>query len=148
MRTLFVAALAVTFGCSSSDDKAHTPKEGATPPGETTSSGGATSSSGATSSGGEAGFDPTSSGGNDAGTGGSQQSTGGVSSSGGAAEIPEDLSAEIYDAEHLPRFDIELSAESIEALAVTSDEYVPGTLLYDDEVVSNIGVRIKGEGSL
>ncbi len=58
-----------------------------------------------------------------------------------------DPSAELYDPEHVPRFDIELPASSIAALNETSDEYAPGTLRYGDEVVSEIGVRIKGEGS-
>lgn len=65
--------------------------------------------------------------------------------SGSAAVV--DLSAELYDPEHVPRFDIELPETSIAALNGVSDAYAPGTLRYGDEVVSNIGVRIKGEGS-
>lgn len=137
MRALFIVALAAAFGCSSSNDGTQKP------------TGEARSTDGSTSTGGAGGVDPSEMGEGDAGTGGTQPSTGGASAStGGTGGSPADPSAELYDPEHLPRFDIELSAASIGALNVTSDEYVPGTLRYGDEIVSNIGVRIKGEGSL
>lgn len=65
-----------------------------------------------------------------------------------------DASAEIYDPERLPRFDIELPPESITALnALTGmsdprgSDYVHATLRYGDEVVADVGLRIKGESS-
>ena len=80
-------------------------------------------------------------------------STGGGSSAagaGGSAGIPAvpDTSGELYDPEQLPRFDIDLPAESVSALGQAPDVYVRGTLRYAGETVSDIGVRIKGEGSL
>jgi spore coat protein CotH len=65
----------------------------------------------------------------------------------GAATVP-DTSEELYDPAQLPRFDIELPEASVTALGVQPDEYVHGTLRYKNEVVNDIGVRIKGEGSL
>lgn len=65
----------------------------------------------------------------------------------GAAALP-DTSGEIYDPAKLPRFDIELPEASIAGLKQDPDTYVTGNLKYGAEVVSNIGVRIKGEGSL
>ncbi|WP_437714276.1 CotH kinase family protein [Sorangium sp. So ce448] len=91
-----------------------------------------------------------SSGGAGAGTG---QAGAGGHGSGGAGGGP-DLSAEIYDRTNLPRFDIELPPESVQALQRVSgpddplqDEYVSATLRYGTITVSNIGLRIKGEGS-
>jgi hypothetical protein len=60
---------------------------------------------------------------------------------------PPDLSAEIYDEATLPRFDITLPESSIAALRADSETYVAADLRYGDELVSNIGIRIKGEGS-
>jgi hypothetical protein len=80
--------------------------------------------------------------------------SGGGTSGGTGAAGGADLSAEIYDRSKLPRFDIELPAESIEALNQVSGsddplqgEYVSATLRYDTLTVTNIGLRIKGEGS-
>jgi spore coat protein CotH len=47
----------------------------------------------------------------------------------------------------VPRFDIELPAESVAALEAMPDVYARGVLKYKDEVVADIGVRIKGEAS-
>lgn len=58
-----------------------------------------------------------------------------------------DASEELYDAERVPRFDIELPGESIAALEREPDVYVRGSLRYGEEIVADIGVRIKGEGS-
>ncbi|HET9953250.1 MAG TPA: CotH kinase family protein, partial [Polyangiaceae bacterium] len=84
------------------------------------------------------------------GTGGSS----GVSSGGVAGSSSADASAEIYDPTQLPRFDIELSDASIKALnAVVSDadpkqnEYVHASLRYRNELMADVGLRIKGEGS-
>lgn len=82
-----------------------------------------------------------------AGAGGGTAGAGGASGSAGNAALP-DTSGELYDPERLPRFDIELPAESVSALAQAPDVYVHGTLRYGDETVADIGVRIKGEGSL
>ncbi len=81
--------------------------------------------------------------------------SGGAGASGGTtATSAPDLSAEIYERTKLPRFDIELPLESIEALNQVSgpddplqEEYVSATLRYDALTVTNIGLRIKGEGS-
>ena len=85
------------------------------------------------------------------GTGGSAGLAGAAGAGGGEAPDagpPIDLSAELYDEAALPRFDITLPESSIDQLRADSETYVPGELRYGDEVVSNIGVRIKGEGSL
>ena len=81
------------------------------------------------------------------GTGGTTTVAGSGSAMAGAAPLP-DTSGEIYDPDKLPRFDLELPAASIAALKQDPDTYVTGSIKYGDEVVSNIGVRIKGEGSL
>ncbi|MFZ5890516.1 MAG: CotH kinase family protein [Myxococcota bacterium] len=87
---------------------------------------------------------------NEAGAAGALHADAGAA---GAGPIT-DPSAELYAPERLPRFDIELPAESVAALdALTSwadpktDEYVPATLRYGDEVIENVGLRIKGESS-
>jgi hypothetical protein len=77
----------------------------------------------------------------------------GGTAGGGAAGLPTDMpsvdgSAELYDPERLPRLDIELPPESLTALAQKPDAYVHGALRYGTERVADIGVRIKGEGSL
>ena len=54
-------------------------------------------------------------------------------------------SDELYAEDSFPRFDLELPAESIAALEGAPDQYARGTLRYGDEVVANIGVRLKGE---
>ena len=65
-----------------------------------------------------------------------------------------DASAQIYDAERLPRFDIELSPDAVTALnALTgptdphASDYVHATLRYGDELLADVGLRIKGESS-
>jgi spore coat protein CotH len=114
-------------------------------------------------SGGSGGNDPTAgSGGNggagsggESGSGGAGGDSGGSSGEGGASgdggdggePMPIDESAELYDPTNLPRFDITLPQESMDGLNMDPDTYVPGELRYGDEVVANIGVRIKGEYS-
>ena len=105
----------------------------------------ATNATGGTTLGGSAGQAGSTGVGGSAGSGGF--------GAGGTASGP-DLSEEIYDATKLPRFDIELPPESIEALQQVTgpddplqDEYVSATLTYGTVTVSNIGLRIKGEGS-
>jgi spore coat protein CotH len=93
-----------------------------------------------------------------AGTAG-QAGTGGAPGAGGAGGgMVGDLSRELYDPAMFPRFDFDLPPASVTALgAVTGpddprqDTYVTGTFTYDksgkNEVVMNVGVRLKGEGS-
>jgi hypothetical protein len=88
--------------------------------------------------------------GNDSGSAGSS----GSGASSGAGGGPADLSAELYDPENLPRFDIELPQASLDALRQVSgqddpaqDVYVTANLTYGAETVTNVGLRIKGEGS-
>jgi spore coat protein CotH len=82
--------------------------------------------------------------GGSAGNGG-QGLGGGGSAAGGAPTV--DTSGELYDPEKLPRFDLELPPASVQALGAAPDVYVHGTLRYGTEMVSDIGVRIKGEAS-
>ncbi len=65
-----------------------------------------------------------------------------------------DPSAELYDPLRLPRFDIELSPDALDTLSLVTgqddprqDTYVSADLHYEDETISNVGLRIKGEGS-
>ncbi len=77
---------------------------------------------------------------------------------GGAADAPSRPTApgtplpgpsdELYDPERLPRFDIELPAASVAALGQDPRAYVRGTFRYGDEVVADVGVRLKGEATL
>lgn len=122
-----------------------------------TSNGGAATSSGAAAPAGGAGTaGATATGGaasNDGGTapaGGT--SAGAGAGAGGGSDV--DLSAELYDPAILPRFDIELPQASLDQLnQVTGaddpkqDVYVTASLRYGTETVSNIGLRLKGEGS-
>jgi spore coat protein CotH len=83
----------------------------------------------------------------------------GVAGSGGGGSVPDaggvlDPSVEVYDPARLPQFEIELPQASLDALNRVSgpddplqDEYVTATLRYGAVTVSNIGLRIKGEGS-
>ena len=140
--------------------------DGAVDDGRPDGAGGAAAASG-DSGGGSGGNDPTAgSGGNggagsggDSGSGGAGGDSGGSSGEGGASggasgdggdggePMPIDESAELYDPTNLPRFDITLPQESMDGLNMDPDTYVPGELRYGDEVVANIGVRIKGEYS-
>jgi spore coat protein CotH len=56
-----------------------------------------------------------------------------------------DLSVEIYDPDRVATYDIALPPASVTALEADPETYVRGTLTYGDEVVRDIGVRIKGE---
>jgi spore coat protein CotH len=71
-----------------------------------------------------------------------------------AAPPAEDLSAELFDPTRLPRFEIELAADAIAALNSvldaddpSQDIYVRADLRYGSEAVTNVGLRLKGEGS-
>lgn len=65
-----------------------------------------------------------------------------------------DLSLKLYDPAHFPRFDIELGPESIAALELVTgsddprqDTYVSASLTYGAETLTDVGLRLKGEGS-
>lgn len=128
--------------------------------------GGSTTSGGATASGGS----PTTGGANSGGitSSGGKMTSGGTSAQGGSAAgmtsagsvgtgtggMGPDLSVEIYDPSNLPRFDIDLPQASIDQLNLVTgpddprqDTYVTAALHYGSETVTNIGLRIKGEGS-
>ncbi|HET6338112.1 MAG TPA: CotH kinase family protein [Polyangiales bacterium] len=88
------------------------------------------------------------------GTGGSAAGSGATGGTGGAASTgagsggtASDPSAELFDPDKLPRFDIDLPAASITALNADPDSYVTGTLHYNGETISSIGIRIKGEAT-
>jgi spore coat protein CotH len=118
--------------------------------GASAGSGGHTSGTGGAAAGAAAGG--ASAGTGVAGSGGAIAGTAG--SGAGASGAPPDASIELYDPENLPRFDIQLPEASIDSLnRVTGqddprqDEYVTANLTYGGETVTNIGLRIKGEGS-
>lgn len=58
-----------------------------------------------------------------------------------------DPSDELYAAESLVRFDLELPPESVRKLEESPDEYAVGTLRYRERTLGAIGVRLKGEAS-
>jgi hypothetical protein len=125
---------------------------GATAQGGSTHTGGTSASGAAASAGSPASAGSTASGGS-ANSGGASMG-GAPDASGGGAVGGPDLSVELYDPTQLPRFDIELPPASIAALNLVTgsddprqDVYVTGSLKYGSETVSNIGIRIKGEGS-
>jgi spore coat protein CotH len=130
----------------------------------TTATGGSTGTSAGTSS---TGGNATSGGGgagSSAGTSsGGKSTTGGTASAGsagtaGAGGKGPDLSIEVYDPTVFPRFDFDLPAASTATLNAiktaddpNQDTYVTATFTYDkggkNEVVNNVGIRLKGEGS-
>ncbi len=127
--------------------------------GSTSASGGAGASTGGAGQGtGAAGSKPSeagaaTSGGNGAEGSGAATSAGGVAAGGGGGlgnagngGVLPDTSDEIYDPAQLPRFEITLPAESM--ASINSETYVKGSLRLGDVSVSDIGVRLKGEGSL
>jgi hypothetical protein len=59
-----------------------------------------------------------------------------------------DPSAELYDPDRVPRFELELPPASVMALGQNPRVYVRGTFRYGDEVVNDVGVRLKGESNL
>jgi hypothetical protein len=58
-----------------------------------------------------------------------------------------DPSDELFAAENLVRFDIELPPDSLQALRENPDEFAAGTLRYRDQTLVSVGVRLKGEAS-
>jgi hypothetical protein len=141
--TLLVIALAAV-GCSESDVDAnpHTDSHAGTgAAGRAGSSGKSAGGEDVAGSGGKAGS--AGSGGSGAGGTGTIVDPGSAGTAGTAA----DPSTELYDPDTLPRFDIELSDASISALNADPDTYVTGTLRYQGESITNIGIRIKGEAT-
>lgn len=67
---------------------------------------------------------------------------------GSDADGGQDPSAELFDPERLPRFDIELSSAARSSLASDPSTYVRATVRYGDQTLENVGMRIKGEASL
>ncbi len=61
---------------------------------------------------------------------------------------PDDPSAALFDDRVVPRFDFTVSAADLSALRRDPDAFVRATLRYGDEVIPDVGLRIKGEGSL
>jgi CotH kinase protein len=57
-------------------------------------------------------------------------------------------SDELYDPERVPRFDLELDATARAALARNPRAYVKGNFRYGNEVVAEVGIRLKGEATL
>lgn len=119
--------------------------------GQSSSGGAATAQGGATPASGSGAGSPATAGN---GTSGGASTGGAPGASGGGGVVGPDLSVELYDPTKLPRFDIELPPASIAALNMVTgsddprqDVYVTGSLKYGSETVSNIGIRIKGEGS-
>jgi spore coat protein CotH len=97
-------------------------------------------------------------GGTTGGRGGSAGGAAGSTGGAGAGGAAGDPSRDIYDPTVFARIDIDLPAASVTALsAVTGpddprqDTYVTGTFTYDkggkNEVLANVGFRLKGEGS-
>jgi spore coat protein CotH len=81
-----------------------------------------------------------------AGCGGGAGGVDGAGGDGGPLDAtPIDPSDELYDPAVIPRFELELSQASIDALIADPRVYVRGALHHGSEVVTDIGVRIKGE---
>jgi spore coat protein CotH len=131
--------------------------------GNTSGTGGAATGTGGTTTTGTGGKGGTTAatggaGGKAAGTGGAASGTGGkggtTAASGGAGGGAINNNTELYDPTKFPRFDITLPQASITALnTVTGPDdakqntYVTADFAYGTEKVTNIGLRIKGEGS-
>jgi CotH kinase protein len=165
LRTSVISALLAlglaAVGCESSKD------EPSSQPASRAGSGGA--GRGGSSGKSEGGEDVAGTGGGNAGRGGAggagragsnASGTGGSGGSAGTGSIVEagsggssgsgsgaDSSAELFDPDTLVRFDIELPAASMTALNADPDTYVQGTLRYDGETITNVGIRIKGEAT-
>jgi hypothetical protein len=59
----------------------------------------------------------------------------------------EGPSAQLYAQDSLPYFDIELSSTSLAALRENPRTYATGTFRYGDEVIENVGIRLRGHSS-
>lgn len=82
----------------------------------------------------------------DAASGGADADSGAPGVDGAGPGGP-DPSEELYAQDRVPRFDIELSADSRAALESDGTQYVPCTFRYGDETLENVGIRIKGEAN-
>lgn len=58
--------------------------------------------------------------------------------------IEDEPSARIYSPDRVPRFELEIAPENLEALASTPRSYVPATFRHGDLVLHDVGVRLKG----
>ena len=65
----------------------------------------------------------------------------------GGGEVP-DPSADLFDPARVLTYELTLPPASIEALTAAPDVYVRGELKLGDEVVSDVGVRLKGEWNM
>jgi hypothetical protein len=95
--------------------------------------------------------DPAGEGGDSGGDSGGASGAGAGGAGAGAAGgggSSGDGNAELFDPAELPRFDIELSKASITSLGKAPDTYVRAAFRYKGETLTDIGIRIKGEGSL
>jgi hypothetical protein len=83
------------------------------------------------------------------GRGSAEQTSLAQRADGGAAPAvePLDPSAELYDDQRVARFMLEVPPTELAALRRDPDTYVRATLRYQNEVVNDVGLRIKGEGS-
>jgi len=68
--------------------------------------------------------------------------TGEITTPAGQQPGPSDV---LYAADQLPRFDLDIPAESMAALEAAPDQYAPATFRYGDEEVASVGVHLKGE---
>lgn len=69
--------------------------------------------------------------------------TGPYTPSGGAQDADD-----LFSLDFFPRFEIELDDDAVAGLAARPKEYVRGTLRYEDTVLENVGVRLKGNITL
>ncbi len=137
---VFAAAVVMACGSETSPPSASTGGSGGAA--ISAPSGGAAGSGATTVAGGSGGASAV------AGTSSAVAGTSSGGASGGLAGMPSiDTSGEIYDPDSVPRFDIDLPAESVQALGTAPDVYARGTLRYEGETLADIGVRLKGEGS-
>lgn len=83
-----------------------------------------------------------------AGHGAASSGDGGSGSTNSVGASAPDSTAELFDPEKLPRFDITLSDDAQASLGTAPTTYVKGTLKYGDTTLQDVGIRIKGEASM
>lgn len=143
---------ALLLGCSSGNGGEPSAGPGGSANGGNTGGSSGMAGAGGSEAGGSAGDSGAGGGATTAGAGGAA----GASAHGGAAGTSStpDLTDALYAPEAFPRLDIELPEASLATLAAVTDAedpaqdtYVSASLTYLDQTVTNIGLRIKGEGS-
>lgn len=77
-------------------------------------------------------------------SGGDDVDGGGGDSDGGGGPLV-DLSEELYALDRLPRFDLTIAPDQLDALAAQPEVYARASFRYGDEEVAEVGVRLKGE---